>query len=412
MRRVVITGVGVVTPVGNDKETFFNSLIAGKSGISTITSFDAADYSSQIAGEVRNFDPSPLIKKKDKRHIDKFTQFALVAAGEALADAQLKIDETNSERVAVIVGSGIGGLMTLERQHEILLKHGPRRVNPYLVPMMISDMAAGQISIYFGARGPNWCPVSACATGTHAIGESFEIIKRGAADVAITGGSEAPVTPLGVAGFCAARALSKRNDEPTKASRPFDTMRDGFVIGEGAGILIIESLSSAESRGADIYAEIIGYGATADAYHVTSPDLTGSGAARSMKKAIEEADIDVSEVGYINAHGTSTKINDAMETLAIKDTFGKWATKILISSTKSMTGHLLGAAGGIELIASTLALNKKIFPPTINLDNPDSGCDLNYLPNKAVAADIRIAMSNSFGFGGHNAAIVIRKWLE
>lgn len=412
MRRVVITGVGVVTPVGNDKETFFNSLVAGKSGISTITGFDASDYSSQIAGEVRNFDPSPLIEKKDKRHIDKFTQFALVAAGEALEDAQLKIDETNSERVAVIVGSGIGGLMTLERQHEILLKHGPRRVNPYLVPMMISDMAAGQISIYFGAQGPNWCPVSACATGTHAIGESFEIIKRGAADVAITGGSEAPVTPLGVAGFCAARALSKRNDEPTKASRPFDTMRDGFVIGEGAGILVIESLSSAESRGADIYAEIIGYGATADAYHVTSPDLTGSGAARSMKKAIEEAEIDVSEVGYINAHGTSTKINDAMETLAIKDTFGKWASKILISSTKSMTGHLLGAAGGIELIASALALKKKIFPPTINLDNPDSECDLNYLPKKAVAADIEIAMSNSFGFGGHNAAIVIRKWVE
>lgn len=410
LRRVVITGLGAITPVGKDKDSFFAALIAGRSGIDTITNFDPTDYPSTIAGEVKDFDPTVLIDSKKVRHFDRFTQFAVFAADEAVKDAGLKIGPDNAERIGVIVGSGIGGLRTLEDQHQILLERGPRRVNPFLVPMMIPDMAAGQISIFLGAKGPNWCPVSACATSTHAIGEAVETIRRGAADICIAGGSEAPVTPLGVAGFCAARALSTRNDEPARASRPFDAERDGFVISEGSGIVILEALESAESRGARIYAEVIGYGASADAFHITSPDETGSGAARAMQIAIDGAGLTPPDIEYINAHGTSTQANDSLETLAIKRVFGEHAYDLSISSTKSMTGHLLGAAGGIELIASVLAIRHSKIPPTINLENADPLCDLNYIPNKAVAAEISVAMSSSFGFGGHNATVIVRKF--
>lgn len=409
VRRVVVTGLGAVTPVGNDKDSFFQALIAGKSGIDTITLFDASDFPSRIAGEVKNFDPEPVIESKKIRHLDRFTQFAIFAANEAITDAGITIGSANADRIGVIVGSGIGGLLTLEEQHKVLLERGPKRINPFLVPMMIPDLAAGQISIFFGAKGPNWAPVSACATGTHAVGEAFETIRRGAADVCIAGGSEAPVTPLGVGGFCAARTLSTRNDEPQRASRPFDAERDGFVIGEGAGIVVLESLESARSRGAKIYAELVGYGATGDAFHITAPDETASGAVRSMRIAIEESGLLPKDIDYINAHGTSTPANDGLETLAIKKVFGDHAYKLLISSTKSMTGHLLGAAGGIEVIATVMAVDQQVAPPTINLENPDPECDLDYVSNKAVNAPINAAMSNSFGFGGHNATVVVKR---
>ena len=410
LRRIVITGMGAVTPIGNDKDSFFASLLEGRSGAATITNFDPTGYSSTIAAEVKDLDTSEVIEPKKLRHLDRFAQFAIIAAKEALDDADLEISESNADRIGVIVGSGIGGLRTLEDQHEILMTKGPRRVSPYLVPMMIPDLAAGQISIYFGAKGPNWCPVSACATGTHAIGEAFESIKRGAADICIAGGSEAPVTPLGVAGFASARALTTRNDEPEKASRPFDKDRDGFLIGEGAGILILETLESAEDRGADIYAEVVGYGASGDAYHITSPDVTGDGAIRSMREALETAKLNGDDVDYVNAHGTSTKINDTLETMALKKVFKDFAYDLHISSTKSMTGHLLGAAGGIEVIASVLAIKHNKVPPTINLDDPDPECDLNYVPNKAVLLEVDVAMSNSFGFGGHNASIIVSRF--
>ena len=410
MRRIVITGMGAITPIGNDKDTFFDSLLAGRSGAATITNFDPSGYSSTIAAEIKNFDSSEVIEPKKLRHLDKFTQFAIMAAKEAIDDADLEISEDNASRIGVIVGSGIGGLRTLEDQHEILMTKGPRRVSPYLVPMMIPDLAAGQISIYFGAKGPNWCPVSACATGTHAIGEAMETIRRGAADICIAGGSEAPVTPLGVAGFASARALTTRNDDPAKASRPFELNRDGFLIGEGAGILILEALESAKDRGVNIYAEVVGYGASGDAYHITSPDISGDGAARSMNIALDEARLSAGDIDYVNAHGTSTKMNDSLETTALKKVFKDRAYDLKISSTKSMTGHLLGAAGGIEAIASVLAIKYNKIPPTINLDEPDPECDLNYVPNKAISADVNVAMSNSFGFGGHNATVIVSRF--
>lgn len=411
-RRVVITGLGPISPVGAGKKVFWQSLTEGKSGISKITHFDATDFSSQIAGEVSDFDPTDFVDAKGARRMDRFSQFAVGATSLALKDAGLTITEANAEKVGVIIGSGIGGLATLEEQHIVLLEKGPKKITPFLIPMMISNMAAGHVSIVFGAKGPNYCPVSACATSAHAIGEAFEIIKRGAAEICIAGGSEASITPLAMAGFCAARALSTRNDEPARASRPFDAKRDGFVMGEGAGVIIIETLESAQARGAHIYAEIIGYGMTSDAYHITAPSPEGEGAARAMKAALDEGNLEPSEVDYINAHGTSTPYNDEFETMAIKTVFGEHAYDLAVSSTKSMTGHLLGAAGGIELIVCALAIDTGIIPPTINYENPDPQCDLDYVPNASVKKPVKVALSNSLGFGGQNASLVIRKYHE
>jgi len=409
-RRVVITGLGLVTPFGIGKDIFWTSLAAGKSGVRAISHFNTEGYPTTIAAEVPDFNPLDYIDRKESRHMDRFQQLAVAAASLALEDAGLEITDGIADRTGVIVGSGIGGLGTMENQHQILVDKGPRRVNPFIIPMMITDLAAGQISILFGARGPNVCTVSACASSNHAIGEAFESIKRGIADTMITGGAEAPITPLGVASFCAARALSTRNDDPEGASRPFDRERDGFVMAEGAGILIIEELSTAQARGSRIYAEIIGYGATADAYHITAPDPTGQGAMRAMEMAIAEAGLEKSKVDYINAHGTSTEVGDIAETKAIKNLFGDHAYNMMVSSTKSMTGHLLGAAGAIELAASAFAIDSGTIPPTINLDNPDPECDLNYVPNKAEQRNIDVALSNSFGFGGHNASLLIKKF--
>lgn len=408
-RRVVVTGLGPVAPIGVGKENYWKALCEGKSGISEITLFDAKDFPVRIGGEIDDFDVADFIEPAKSRKMDRFTHFAIAAAKLALDDADFTITDKNANQVGVIVGSGIGGLKTLEDQHKVLLEKGPRRVNPFLVPMMICNLAAGQISIFFGAKGPNSCVVTACATSAHAIGDAYELIKRGAAEVCIAGGSEAPITPLGVAGFCAARALSKRNDEPTKASRPFDKDRDGFVMGEGAGVVILEELENALKRGAHIYCEVAGYGMTGDAYHITAPDPQGKGAARAMEEALKENGIKPKEVDYINAHGTSTPYNDEFETLAIKKVFGDHAYKLLVSSTKSMIGHLLGAAGGIEFIACALAIENGTVPPTINLDNPDPLCDLNYVPHKAVRQEIKVALSNSLGFGGHNATLAIKK---
>lgn len=409
-RRVVITGVGVVSPIGIGKENFWQSLSQGKSGIDQITLFDPQDFPSKIAGEVKHFDPHQFLEPKKAKRMDRFTQFALVAAQEAVADAKLQVKASNASQVGVIIGSGIGGLRTLEEQLKVLLSKGPRRVSPFLIPMIIDDIAAGQVAIEFGATGPNWAPVSACSSGAHAIGEAYETIKRGASEIIITGGAEAPVTPLSVAAFSSARALSTRNDEPQKASRPFDKDRDGFVIAEGAGIVILESLESANSRKVPIYGEIIGYGATADAYHITAPDPEGKGAAQAMRLALAEASLKPEDISYINAHGTSTPLGDEFETLAIRQVFGKHAYRLFISSTKSMTGHLLGAAGGLEFIASLLTLKNGIIPPTINLDNPDSLCDLNFVPHVALKKETEVILSNSFAFGGHNVTLIAKKF--
>lgn len=407
---MVITGLGLVTPFGIGRDIFWTSLTEGKSGVRPISHFSTEGYPTTIAAEIPEFNPLDYIDRKESRHMDRFQQLAVAAASLALKDASLEITDGIADRTGVIVGSGIGGLDTMETQHQILVDKGPRRVNPFVIPMMITDLAAGHISLQFGARGTNYCTVSACASSNHAVGEAFESIKRGVADAMITGGAEAPITPLGVASFCAARALSTRNDEPERASRPFDQERDGFVMAEGAGILIIEELSAAQARGARIYAEIIGYGATADAYHITAPDPTGQGAMRAMEMAIAEAGLEKTKVDYINAHGTSTEVGDIAETKAIKNLFGDHAYNMMVSSTKSMTGHLLGAAGAIELAASALAISNGIIPPTINLDNPDPECDLNYVPNKAAKKNIDVALSNSFGFGGHNASLLIKKF--
>lgn len=410
MRKVVVTGIGPIAPNGMGKDAYWGSLSAGRSGIARIDSFDASDFPSQIAGEVRDFDPERFLDPKEARRIDRFCQLAIGAAKLALDDAALVIDDSTGPRTGVIVGSGIGGLATLEEQHKTLMERGPRRVSPFLVPMMISDMAAGNISIRFGAKGPNWAGVSACATSTTTIGEAFEAVRRGAADICIAGGAEAGITPLGVAGFCAARALSQRNDDPQGASRPFDVDRDGFVISEGAGIVILETLDGARERGARIYCELAGYGASGDAFHITEPDPEGSGAVAAMSAALAEGKLTPRDVDYVNAHGTSTKVGDIAETAAIKRLFGEHAREVAISSTKSMTGHLLGAAGAIELIASILAMQHNVMPPTINLANPDPDCDLDYVPNTARERTIDVALSNSFGFGGHNATLVIRRF--
>ncbi|EGL18231.1 MULTISPECIES: beta-ketoacyl-ACP synthase II [unclassified Paenibacillus] len=409
MNRVVITGLGVMSSLGQEVDTFWGNLLAGKSGVSAIESFDVSEYPTRIAASVKDFNPEDYIDKREARRMDRFVQFAVAASINALKSSGLNIQEdTDPERVGVYVGSGIGGLSTWEEQHKILLEKGPKRVSPFFIPMMIANMASGQISMITGAKGPNSTAVTACATGTHSIGDSFKLIQRGDADVMICGGAEATISPTGVAGFCALRAMSTRNDEPEKASRPFDTGRDGFVMGEGAGVLVLESLEHAQKRGAHIYAEVIGYGMSGDAHHMTEPDPDG--AARCMVKAIKDAGIAPEEIDYINAHGTSTPVGDKSETTAIKKALGEHAYKVAVSSTKSMTGHLLGAAGGVEAVICGLTLENGIIPPTINLDDQDPECDLDYVPNVPRKSDVQVAMSNSFGFGGHNATIILKKY--
>ncbi|QAV20173.1 beta-ketoacyl-[acyl-carrier-protein] synthase II [Paenibacillus chitinolyticus] len=409
MNRVVITGLGVMSSLGQEVNTFWGNLLAGKSGVSAIESFDVSEYPTRIAASVKDFNPEDYIDKREARKMDRFVQFAVAASINALKSSGLNIQEdTDPERVGVYVGSGIGGLSTWEEQHKILLEKGPKRVSPFFIPMMIANMASGQISMITGAKGPNSTAVTACATGTHSIGDSFKLIQRGDADVMICGGAEATISPTGVAGFCALRAMSTRNDEPEKASRPFDTGRDGFVMGEGAGVLVLESLEHAQKRGAHIYAEVIGYGMSGDAHHMTEPDPDG--AARCMIKAIKDAGIAPEDIDYINAHGTSTPVGDKSETSAIKKALGEHAYKVAVSSTKSMTGHLLGAAGGVEAVICGLTLENGIIPPTINLDDQDPECDLDYVPNVPRNSDVQVAMSNSFGFGGHNATIILKKY--
>ncbi|MDD4753853.1 MAG: beta-ketoacyl-ACP synthase II [Desulfitobacteriaceae bacterium] len=408
-KRVVITGVGVVSPVGNNKDKFWSNLVNGVSGIGPISRFDVSDYTTRIAGEIRDFDPKNYMDRKEIRHMDRFTQYAVAAAKMAMEDANLVLNSFQRERTGVVLGSGIGGVETMEEQKKVLLKRGPGRISPFFVPMMISNMAAGQVSIALGALGPNETVVTACASGTNAVGDAFKMIQRGDADIVIAGGTEAPITPLSLAGFCAMKALSTRNEEPERASRPFDSDRDGFVMAEGAGILILESLEHAEKRGARVYAEMAGYGATGDGYHITAPDPEGNGAARAMANALSDAGLEPEKIDYINAHGTSTELNDRGETYAIRKVFGSAADTVKVSSTKSVTGHLLGAAGAVESIACILAIKNRIIPPTINLDNPDPQCDLDYVPNESRETDVKAAMSNSFGFGGHNACVVFKK---
>jgi 3-oxoacyl-[acyl-carrier-protein] synthase II len=410
-RRVVITGLGVLTSLGKEKEHFWNNLINGKSGIKPITKFDTSEFSSQVAAEITDFDPEEDIDSKDARRIGMFTQYAIITAINALKDANLKITEENAEEIGVLIGSGIGGIEVFEEQVEKLITKGPRRVSPFFIPMMISNMASGHVSIYTGAKGPNSNAVTACASGTTAIGDAMEIIKRGDARVMIAGGTEAAITPSALAGFANMKALTARNEEPEKASRPFDAQRDGFVIGEGCGIVILEDLEHALSRGTTIYAELKGYGLSGDAYHITQPAPGGEGAARAMKMAIQKAGINYDELDYINAHGTSTPLNDKYETVGIKKVFGDHAYKLMVSSTKSMTGHLLGAAGGLETVITALSIYKGIVPPTINYEYPDPDCDLDYVPNEArEVPDIKYAMTNSFGFGGQNACLVLGKY--
>lgn len=410
MNRVVVTGMGVISPVGIGLENFWQSLVEGKSGVGPITHFDASELSTRIAAEVKDFDAKDYIDRKEAKRMDRFTQFAVAAAKMASQDAGLEMEKLNSDRVGVVLGTGIGGIDTFEKQHKVLQDKGPGRVSPFFVPMMIANMAAGHISINLGAKGPNYTVITACASGTNAIGEAFKLLQRGDADVVITGGTEAAITPMSVSGFCSMKALSTHNDEPQKASRPFDKNRDGFVMGEGSGILILETLEHAKKRGASIYAEIVGYGATADAYHITAPAPEGEGGARAMSNALKDAGLNPSDIDYINAHGTSTPLNDKFETAAIKKVFGDNAKKVAISSTKSMIGHLLGAAGAVELITSILTINKGIITPTINYEERDPECDLDYVPNEAREANVNYALSNSLGFGGHNATLIVKKF--
>jgi 3-oxoacyl-[acyl-carrier-protein] synthase II len=408
-RRVVVTGVGALTPLGNDVETTWKNLIEGKSGIGPMTRVNADEYPAKVAGELKDFDPETIMDRKSARKMDRFTQYAVAAALMAVEDAKLTINEENADRIGVWIGSGIGGMETFEKQYEIFLEKGYKRVSPFFVPMLIPDMATGQVSITLGAKGFNSCTVTACATGTNSIGDAFKVIQRGDADAMVTGGAEAPITKMSVAGFCANTALST-NPDPLKASRPFDKNRDGFIIAEGAGIIVLEELEHALARGATIYGEIIGYGSTGDAYHITAPAPGGEGGARSMRMALKDSGLKLEDIGYINAHGTSTEYNDKFETAAVKEVFGEQAYKLAMSSTKSMTGHLLGAAGGIEAIFSLLAMRDSILPPTINYETPDPDCDLDYVPNTARKKDLKAVMSNSLGFGGHNATIIFKKY--
>jgi 3-oxoacyl-[acyl-carrier-protein] synthase II len=407
---VVVTGLGMLTPVGTTVEATWEAVQAGRSGIGPIRAFDVSAYPTRIAGEVLDFDPYRWIERKEAKRMDRFTQLGVAAAMMAVEDARLPIHDGTRDRIGVLIGSGIGGIGTWEEQHRTLLERGPDRVSPFLIPMMICDMASGQTSILLGLGGPNSCVVTACATGTNAIGDAAAIIRRGDADAMLAGGAEAGVRPTGIGGFCAMRAMSTRNDEPERASRPFDAQRDGFVMGEGAGVMVLESLEFAQARGARILAEVVGYGMSADAYHITSPVPGGRGAVRAMRAALRSANLEPADVDYINAHGTSTDANDKNETLAVKEALGERAYHVPISSTKSMIGHLLGAAGAVEANFCVLALRDGILPPTINYEHPDPDCDLDYIPNEARRKRIRTAMSNSFGFGGHNATLILRQF--
>ena len=411
-RRVVVTGVGLLCSVGSDTETSWRAICEGHSGIGPITQFDAAAFNCRIAGEVKDFDPTRWIDKKELKKMARFIQFAVAVSDMALASSGLNVTPDIAENVGVYIGSGIGGFEVIEREHRTLLEKGPSRISPFFIPATIVNLASGHVSIRTGAKGPNSAVATACTTGAHAIGDSFKIIQRGAADVMICGGTEATITPLGIGGFAAMRALSQRNDEPHRASRPWDKDRDGFVVGEGAGILVLEELEFAKARGATIYAELVGYGMSADAFHITSPSEDGEGAFRVMRNAIRDAGLQPDQIGYINAHGTSTPIGDKLETLAIKRAFGDHAKKVMVSSTKSMTGHLLGGAGGLEAGITVLALRDGVAPPTINHENPDPECDLDYVPNQARSAKLEYALSNSFGFGGTNGSLIFRRWAE
>jgi len=411
-RRVVVTGMGCLSPVGNNVKDTWESILAGKSGASMITHFDASKHKTRFAAEVKGFDPVALFGSRDARKMDRFTQFANAVVAEALEQAKLTVDESNRDRIGVVIGSGIGGIGTLLEQAEVLRERGPERVSPFLVPMMISDSAPGMIAIRFGARGPNMALATACASGNNAIGEALEMIRRGAADVMIAGASEAALVPVAMAGMNVMTALSTRNDDPQTASRPFDKERDGFLMGEGAGVLILESLEHAQARGASILGEVSGYGTTDDAHHISAPAENGAGAAIAMKLALQNASLDATEIDYINAHGTSTQLNDKSETAAIKTVFGEQAYSIPVSSTKSMTGHLLGASGAIEAVFCILAIREGTLPPTINYSTPDPECDLDYVPNQARQASLKHVMSNSFGFGGHNATLIFSRFEE
>jgi len=409
MRRVVVTGIGVVSPLGTGNAKNWDALTAGRSGIDRITRFDASAFPVTIAGEVRDFDPEEYIEKKEVKKMDLFIHYAIAAAQLAMDDSGLVIDDANAERVGVLVGAGLGGLATIEKYHSAFIEGGYKKISPFFIPMLIINLAPGHISMLFGAKGPNVSSVSACATGTHSIGDAYHMIKRGDADAMIAGGTESTVTPLGIGGFAVMKALSTRNDDPQGASRPFEKGRDGFVMGEGAGIVVLEEYESAKQRGAKIYGEVVGYGLTGDAYHLTAPAPGGEGAARCMKMALKGAGINPEDVDYINAHGTSTPMNDLYETMAIKTVFGDHAKKVMVSSTKSMTGHLLGAAGGIEAAFTLLAMQNGVVPPTINYSEPDPECDLDYVPNTARDAQITYALSNNFGFGGTNATLLFKK---
>lgn len=409
-KRVVVTGLGMLTPLGLGVEANWEALMAGRSGIGPITKFDATEYKSRIAGEVRNFNPEDFLDKKAIKRMDDFIQYAVASARMAMEDSGLKVDEKNANQIGCVIGCGLGGLATLQRSHLMLLDRGPNRVSPFFIPMLIGNMAPGQISIEFGLKGPNLCTATACTAGTHAIGIALDLIRNGVCQGVVCGGVEAVVTELAIAGFSAMKALSTRNDEPERASRPFDNERDGFVVGEGAGILVLEELTAALERGANIHAEVIGIGMSADAYHMTAPPEGGVGAASSMRAALHDAGLSPTEVDYINAHGTSTDLNDLYETQAIKAVFGEHARRLPISSTKSMTGHLLGAAGGIEAIYTVLTLERGMIPPTINYENPDPNCDLDYVPNLARPTQAEVALSNSFGFGGTNATLVLKSY--
>lgn len=409
-RRVVITGMGLISPVGHGVEETWQALLAGKNGIDKITLFDTTGFTTKIAGEVKNFDPLKYFERKEARRMDRFTQFAMVAADEAIKDSGLELDKEDRERVGVIVGSGIGGMLTFEDEHTKLVSKGPTRMSPFFIPMMIIDIAAGYISIKYNLKGPNFATVSACATAGHSIGTAMRTIQYGDADIVVCGGAEAAIVPSGIAGFNAMKAISTRNDEPHKASRPFDAKRDGFVLGEGGGILILEELEHAKARGAKIYAELAGVGFTADAHHITQPAPAGEGAVRAMKQALNDAQLKPTDIQYINAHGTSTYFNDKNETEAIKTVFGDYAYQVQISSTKSMTGHLLGASGALELIVAVKTLNDNKIHPTVNYEFPDPACDLNYTPNKAIEKEVHAAISNSFGFGGHNVTLCVKEF--
>jgi 3-oxoacyl-[acyl-carrier-protein] synthase II len=408
--RVVVTGLGAITPLGNNVADYWAGLLAGRSGIGPVTLFDASHHDCRIAGEVKGFDPCTYLERRDAKRMDRFAQFGVCASLQAVQDAGLTITAANASQVGVILGTGTGGLRIMEEQEQVLLTKGPGRCNPFTVPMMICNMAAGLTAIYTGAKGPNSCPVTACAAGSNAIGDALRLIQQGYVQAMICGGTEGSITPLGMAAFAACKAISLRNDEPTLASRPFDRERDGFVLGEGAGVLILEALSHAQRRGARIYAELVGYGSTCDAYHITAPSPDGEGAIRAMELALKDANLSPDQVNYINAHGTSTPANDVTETKAIKKALGDHAYRIAVSSTKSMTGHLLGGAGGIEAVATVLATYHDQVPPTINLDHPDPECDLDYVPHQARALPVDVALSNSFGFGGHNATLAFRKF--